>query len=282
MKAFHEKNIYPDGFSVDIVKFNSFSFLPHWHNDIEIVHVYEGCLRMTVNSVTRVLSAGESCICCSGDIHSYDSDDLKCTGILVFFGTEIVGPQIKWPQDAVLLTAFIDEVTQETFHMSPDFSKKIGETLNDVYEELASRKNQYQDIVRGKLLTLQGLILRNVPTVPNNTGHLKSYSMLDKIQNALDYINVNYMEELTFSEVAIQAELKSSQFAKLFNHMCGMSFVTYLNHLRVSKAEEMMITTTESITDIALECGFNSIRNFNRLFKEENGMSPSRFRKSHQ
>ncbi len=124
MRAFHEKNVYPDGFPVDIIKFNQFSFLAHWHNDVEIVHVYEGNLRMIVNSKTRILSAGESCICCSGDIHSYDSTDLHCTAILVFFGTEIIGNQIQWPQDSMFITSFIDEAILKKYNISSDFSKE--------------------------------------------------------------------------------------------------------------------------------------------------------------
>lgn len=279
MRAFHEKNIYPDGFPVDIIKFDHFSFLAHWHNDIEIIHVYEGNLRMTVNSETRILSAGESCICCSGDIHSFDSNDLTCNAILVFFGTEIIGTQIHWPQDVMFTTPFIDEAIIKKYKISTDFSKRIGDLLLEVYHELEERREYYQVIVRSKLLELHGLIMRNAPKGINKASHSKSYSMLNKMQNALDYINSNYTEDITLSETAVQAELHISQFSKLFKHMCGMSFVTYLNNVRVSKAEEMILNTMVPITDIALECGFNSIRNFNRTFKKLKGTTPSDLRK---
>lgn len=279
MRAFHEKNIYPDGFPVDIIKFNNFSFLAHWHNDIEIVYIYEGSLRMTVNSETRILSAGEFGICCSGDIHSYDSDDLHCTAILVFFGTDIIGTQIQWPQDAVFITPFVDGTILKKQDISADFSERIGGLLIDVYNELAEKREYYQVIVRSKLLELHGLIMRNVPKRLNKASHSKSYSMVNKIQNALDFANSNYMEDITLSEAAAQAELRISQFSKLFKHMCGMSFVTYLNNIRVSKAEEMIIKSIEPITDIALECGFKSIRNFNRIFKDLKETTPSGLRK---
>lgn len=279
MRAFHEKNIYPDGFPVDIIKFNHFSFLAHWHNDVEIVHVYEGSLRMIVNSKTKILTAGESCICCSGDIHSYDSNDLHCTAILVFFGTEILGAQIQWPQDAMFITPFIDETILNKYDISSDFSKRIGDLLIDIYGELEEKREYYQMFVRSKLLELHGLILRNVPKKLNKASHSKSYSMVNKIQNALEYINSSYMEDITLSEAAVQAELRISQFSKLFKHMCGMSFVTYLNYVRISKAEQMIINTTEPITEIALECGFNSIRNFNRTFQKLKGTTPSGLRK---
>jgi AraC-like DNA-binding protein len=279
VKAFHEKNIYPNGFPVDIIKFNKFSFLAHWHIDIEVVHIYEGQLRMTVNSETRILSAGETCICCSGDIHSFDSEDLCCNGILVFFGTEIIGPQIKWPADSVFLTPFIDDVAIKKYGMCPDFSEKVGDILIDVHQEIEEKKDCYQVFVRSRLLELHGLITRNVPKRANIVGHMKRYSMLNKIQNSLDYINANYMEDITLSDTIVQAGLETSQFSKLFKHMCGMSFITYLNNIRTAKAEEMLINTTLPITEIAFECGFKSLRNFNRTFKNIKGLTPSDIRK---
>ena len=264
MRAFHEKNTYPDGFPVGTFKFNQFSFLAHWHNDIEIIHVFEGDLRMIINSETRILSAGESCICSSGDIHSYDSNDLHCTAILVIFGTEIIGKQIQWPQDAIFITPFIDEVICNAYNISLDFPKRIGELLIDIHHEMEEKREYYQVFVRSKILELHGLILRNVPKRISKSRQSKSYIMVNKIQNALDYINSNYREDITLLEAAIQADLQISHFSKLFKHMCGMRFVTYLNNVRTSKAEEMILTTMESITNIALDCGFNSIRNFNR------------------
>lgn len=279
MKAFHEKNIYPDGFPVGILKFNQFSFLPHWHNDVEIIYVYEGNLRMTVNSETRILSAGESCICCSGDIHSYDSSDLHCNAIFVLFNTEIIDKQIQWPQDAMFITPFIDETILRKYNISSDFPKQIGDLLIDVYHELEEKKEYYQVFVRSKLLELNGLILRNFPRRLSKANHLKSYTMVNKIQNALDYINCNYTEDIRLSDIAVLAELQISQFSKLFKHMCGMTFVNYLNNVRISKAEEKIINSMEPITDIALACGFNSIRNFNRTFKKLKNTSPSDLRK---
>ena len=174
---------------------------------------------------------------------------------------------------------FASKSILKKYDISSDFSERIGGLLIDVYSELAEKKEYYQVIVRSKLLELHGLIMRNVPKRLNKASHSKSYSMVNKIQNALDFVNSNYMEEITLVEAATQAELHISQFSRLFKHMCGMSFVIYLNNIRVSKAEEMIINSMNPITDIALECGFKSIRNFNRIFKELKGTTPSGLRK---
>ncbi|MNE93692.1 HTH-type transcriptional regulator YesS [compost metagenome] len=57
-----------------------------------------------------------------------------------------------------------------------------------------------------------------------------------------------------------------------------MSFISYLNHIRVNKAEEMLLNTDKSIIDIALDCGFTNVRTFNRVFKQFRHNTPSSLR----
>ena len=61
--------------------------------------------------------------------------------------------------------------------------------------------------------------------------------------------------------------------------MTGIDFVTYLNMVRVEKAAELLKGTSLKITDIALRCGFDNVRTFNRVFKEVTGTTPSAFSK---
>jgi len=279
MIAFHEKNIYPDDFPVAIFPFQHMSFLPHWHNDIEIIHVYEGSLRICVNSKTRVLTKGESCICGSGDIHAYDSDDLECFAILLLFRTDFMDNQIQWPKNAVFQTPFVNQLTIARYHMDSLCSEHIGNLLSDIQKEMSEKKEYYQLFVKSSIYELYGFILRNIPTISIQDDYYKSFTVINKMQNALDYIHTNYHEAITLTEISNQTGLKTSQFSKLFRHMCGMSFVNYLNQVRVSKAAEMLVHTSESITSISISCGFNSIRNFNYTFQKIKGLSPSALRK---
>ncbi|MDF2596643.1 MAG: hypothetical protein K0R69_2984, partial [Clostridia bacterium] len=58
MSAFYEIPAYSNEFPLLISKFSQFSFLAHWHKDIELVYVYEGQLRMSINSETKILTSG--------------------------------------------------------------------------------------------------------------------------------------------------------------------------------------------------------------------------------
>ncbi|MDB5765235.1 MAG: AraC family transcriptional regulator, partial [Collimonas fungivorans] len=64
-----------------------------------------------------------------------------------------------------------------------------------------------------------------------------------------------------------------------FRKHTGMSFVQYVNRLRINVACELLMDGDASVTDICFQVGFNNVSNFNRQFLEQKGVSPSRFRK---
>ena len=69
-----------------------------------------------------------------------------------------------------------------------------------------------------------------------------------------------------------------SHFMKYFRQYMGLSFVQYLNDYRLSKAAGLLVSTEDSVTDIAQRCGFDNLSYFNRLFRRKYGMTPGRYR----
>ena len=90
MKAFYENRTYADSIPLSVNTSKGFDFLAHWHNDIELVYVLDGELKMGVNSESRVLQKGDFAICSSGDIHYYNSKDLYSSYYLVLFKPELL------------------------------------------------------------------------------------------------------------------------------------------------------------------------------------------------
>jgi AraC-like DNA-binding protein len=105
---------------------------------------------------------------------------------------------------------------------------------------------------------------------------LKKLEMLD---NIFKYIENNYREQINLSEVAKAASFSMYHFTRFFKDATGMTFWQYLNNYRISKAVNYLMNTSDSISDIAYNSGFNSIKTFNRVFKQAKGYSPSQFKK---
>jgi len=109
---------------------------------------------------------------------------------------------------------------------------------------------------------------RSIPTVPIDSKQKnKKISSLKTMQEILQYVELDYMKPLTLVETEPHFNYSTFYFCRLFQNITGTNFNHYLNSIRTDKAEELIKTTTSSITNIALECGFNNIRTFNRVFK---------------
>lgn len=98
-----------------------------------------------------------------------------------------------------------------------------------------------------------------------------------RIQVIYDYILRNFENNITLEEVAAQAHFTPPAFCRYFKKHTGKTFVSFLNELRVNEACKKLIAEKEEaqISHIAYECGFNSVTNFNRVFKTVIGSSPS-------
>ena len=94
------------------------------------------------------------------------------------------------------------------------------------------------------------------------------------------YADGAYTESLTLSELGATYRKNEKYLGRLFKKEIGISFGDYVLSKRLKKAENLLKTTDEKIIEIALECGFNNISYFNRVFKEKNGISPSEYRDS--
>lgn len=98
------------------------------------------------------------------------------------------------------------------------------------------------------------------------------------IQEAVNFMEMNYQRELTVEEIALVCKLNRSYFSKLFKQNRGCPPQEYLIRLRLSKAAEMMKTTAASIGDISAACGYPNQLHFSRAFRQRYGVSPREWR----
>ncbi|MGO4546978.1 response regulator [Paenibacillus sp. 2TAB23] len=100
----------------------------------------------------------------------------------------------------------------------------------------------------------------------------------DPIEKSIRYIEQNYANALTLKEVADAVYLNAAYFSTLFKQRMGKSFIERLTEVRIQEAKRRMAQTDQKIAAIAEHTGFANIRHFNRVFKNETGMSPKHYR----
>ena len=97
-------------------------------------------------------------------------------------------------------------------------------------------------------------------------------------REAVSYIDNHYMERLQLNSMAKLAAMSPTYFSYMFKVLKGLTFVQYVNGLRIKRALNLLRLTDKSVYEIAFESGFNNISHFNRIFKRETGMSPNKYR----
>jgi AraC-like DNA-binding protein len=101
---------------------------------------------------------------------------------------------------------------------------------------------------------------------------------LKRIQPILQFLQTRYTEALSLDEIASPGSMSSSYCCELFQIALGTTPIAYCNGLRLTEARRLMQTTNLTIHDIAYRVGFQSVQEFNRLFRCDTGCSPSQFR----
>jgi AraC-like DNA-binding protein len=107
------------------------------------------------------------------------------------------------------------------------------------------------------------------------------YNDSERVEKVVAFINENFSRTIRLAEAAELVEMAETAFSRFFKAKTGITFVDYLNDIRIGHASRLLIDTISPIAEIAQECGFTSLTNFNRIFKKRKGLVPKDFREKH-
>ncbi len=163
------------------------------------------------------------------------------------------------------------------------FSAETAEALAP--RILALEKKQGFDSVLELMRILHELSLaRNTRMLSdayfNNNTDNSIYSSR-RIRKTVEHMNLHFDKAIKLGEVAQLCNMTEAAFSRFFKAKTGMTFINCLNEIRLGNASRMLIETNHSIAEIAYQCGFNNISNFNRIFKKKKHSTPKDFRESY-
>ena len=104
----------------------------------------------------------------------------------------------------------------------------------------------------------------------------------ERLNASLNYINSNYMNDISVEDAAKIAGFSKFHFSRLFKQFTDQTFCGYLNHCRINAAESLLLNPRLSVTDVALQSGFSSLSTFNRTFRTLKSCTPSEFKGFHE
>jgi YesN/AraC family two-component response regulator len=99
-----------------------------------------------------------------------------------------------------------------------------------------------------------------------------------KMTDVYNYIRENYSKQISLERISKIAHMSTFAFSRYFKKNCGAGFIEYLNRVRMNKACHLLRETEYQVHQIAGECGFLSISNFNKQFRKTEGLAPRDYR----
>ena len=157
-------------------------------------------------------------------------------------------------------------------------------TFEHWLRDVKSDEAQLQDIV---LLEMEARLRRlalNSATEPRKDIGIKPIgsNLTSKVEQMAVFVAAHYTHPLQVKEIADAVDLHPDYATALFKKSFGITLSDYLLDHRISHAQRMLTATQTKVTEIAFDCGFNSISRFNAAFKKSCGCTPRQYRKSQQ
>ncbi len=282
MAALHQKinNIKIGNFPIHIFNTDVQEFPPHWHESIEMVYVLGDELKIGQNNSVYTLHKRDIFIAGGGEVHYFLMQPQKCDRIIVLFNPSL----FQELSNLISSIRFLDPLIPYKVNNNSSehsFHSFFEEQILSIHNEVLNKQAGFEFTVGARLYDIATGIIRFIPNeklcLAKKNKQLKRIEIFEQVTK---YIDNNFRDEISLADISKSANFSMFHFTRFFKETTGMTFGQYLNNYKVSKAVNMLKNSPDSISEIAFNSGFSSIKTFNRVFKQVKGCSPSEFKKA--
>lgn len=245
-----------DHFYLSQTASTNFNFPLHFHGSYEFIYVEEGVLKVEISGVTFNVQSGEGALIIPNQPHAYSTPEHSRAWLVIFSQDHI--PELK-------------KITSANGSFHPIINAPCPDFHNYFL------KIQHNPLrVRSLLYELAAAYCEG-----------ESAPQLDSEDSAtvckmVEYIDAHYTEPMSLFDLSQALGYSYRYMSGVVNKFFKLSLPQIVNRYRVSYACKMLSETETDITEIALLCGFGSMRSFNRNFKDVTGVSPREYRTSNK
>ena len=253
---------------------------PHWHDQMEVIYIKRGEGVVSVDFNRLEVRAGSIVPVLPGEIHSIDGTPggrMEYENIIFSPGMLGGGDEDEWFRKNVLEPLRNGNLAFERpIPPGTDFYLEAKTALDGADAACTNRTPGYSLLVKGHLFEFLHALYANrldrTQTQPRRSA--------DRLKVVLADVKTRYAEKLTVEGAASLAGYSEAHFMRVFKEETGQTFVGYLNDYRLTAATYFLRETDESISNIAVSCGFDNGSYFIRRFRARYGKTPSEYRKA--
>ena len=237
----------------------------HWHDEWELVRVLEGTVQVDAEGYSQELGPGDVLLLPGRMRHCYRPASYTGKRLAMLFQPKLLLPKING------LPAQLDPFGP---HWPETAAQQVRDAADAMYREFTEAAPGYELEICAQLSRVLALAVRQLPVLDKGAGSAGAGG-LDQV---FQYLSEHYQEDLNLGDCAAAVGYNPSYLSRMFHQKTGVSFHTYLRSLRIHQACWLLLYTDESVTAVAEKAGFQSIKTFNRTFRQAQGCSPVEYR----
>lgn len=237
----------------------------HIHDLLEVVYCRDGELDITIDDVNYRLERSDVAVICPLVVHSYNVSARNGVDGVIFIANTALYPALSdMLSDACPVSPVIRsrDISGAAFYA-------LSALCNICENPLASGSEL-------KSIAWLGVALTELCT--QMTMAERTLSARDTIMRTILYLQRNFRQPLTLNQAAAATGASPNYLSALFSKQLRISFHTLLNAMRLNHALDMLRHSDLPVTEICYDCGFSSLRTFNRVFMDSFGMTPRQLR----
>jgi len=253
----------------------------HYHPELELVYVKESHGKRIIGDKLDTFTDGDMVFIGSNLPHVWLNDEtyykgftyLQAKAIVVYFNKEVFSKNFYELKESSKINDLFNRASRG-IKITGDTQKKIAAKM-----EKLTKKTDFDRIIC--LMELLNLLAtsKDIEYITNEgyTGTILQ-TKTDRLSDVYKYITTNYYNDISLDEISKIANLSPTAFCRLFKQRTNRHFVEYLNEVRISNACKFLLETNLNISEIAFQCGYKTLSNFNKIFKKTTALSPKEYR----
>jgi AraC-like DNA-binding protein len=258
------------------VRARRFRFVYHYHPEIELIHFVDGDGVEFVGDSSQTFKAGHLVLLGSNLPHFWvnDAECQYAEACVIQFKPEIFGEYLLLLPELARLKSLL-EVASRGVAFSHLMAAQAVPLMMRLGAESGSKR----------LLTLLEMLALLSRDAQSRTLCAAAYNLQDsgegkrRIEAVYQYLSTHFRESCSVPEAAKAVGMNEATFSRFFRRETGRTFIEALIDLRLSYACRLLRETDKTIAEMAYDCGFSNLANFNRQFRWKYRMTPKEYRK---
>ncbi len=253
----------------------------HWHDEMEIIHVAEGSMVVSIQNEEIILYEGDLAFVQPQLVHSirqHDDNKARYFNILFRFSLLETNERDLCYEKYFLPIYSSRQIIPKYLSRDDDLNKKITPYVRQLTDMRRLSEDGIELLIKSCLLGIMHYIFTEIK--PKNAQENYIENLYSRLKRSIELVENRYDDNLTVEEAASVCNFSPSHFSKMFRQLTGTSFTQYLKNYRLEIASKKLKEKSMTVSRVAMECGFNNLSYFTRAFRQKYGVAPYSFKMS--